>query len=50
MVPKVHVYFQVSGEERRVSVLDFDFIAPRKQKRKLIKDFSNLESTLKESI
>ncbi len=50
MVPKVHVYFQVSGEERRVSVLDFDFIAPRKQKRKLIKDFSNLEPTLKESI
>jgi hypothetical protein len=48
-VPKVHVYFQLYGEEKRIAILDFDFISPRKYKKQLLKNFHNLEPTLKES-
>lgn len=49
MACKIHIYFQVSGEERRVHMLDFDFVAQRKYSRKLRKDFLKLQETIKES-
>lgn len=49
LVPKVHIYFQVTGDERRVYVYDFDFISTRKHKRLLQKLFPAIADTVKES-
>jgi hypothetical protein len=49
MMPKIHVYFQVTGEEKRVYVLDFDFTAARKYKGILHQNFKELEPLIKQS-
>lgn len=47
-VPKVHIYFQVSGEERRVYMLDFDFVSKRTHARHLKKIYPQIAETIKE--
>ena len=49
MVGKIHIYFQVSGEERRVQILDFDFSENRKYKRHLKKILPHIMDNIKES-
>lgn len=49
MVAKIHIYFQVSGEERRVQILDFDFSENRKYKRHLKKILPHIMDNVKES-
>lgn len=48
-VAKIHIYFQVSGEERRVQILDFDFSENRKYKRHLKKMLPHIQDNIKES-
>jgi len=45
---KVHIYFQVTGDERRVYVYDFDFVSTRKHKRLLRKTFPSMAESIKE--
>ena len=46
---KIHLYSQITGEDNRTFVLDFDFTAKREYTRLLQKRFSNIADAIKES-
>jgi hypothetical protein len=49
LVAKVHVYFQLSGENNRTYITDFDFSPKRERSRYLKKIFPQIADTLKET-
>jgi len=49
LMAKVHVYFQLTGEENRTYMTDFDFSPSRKHTRYLKKIFPQIADSLKET-